>query len=170
MTGPMLRTDAQMQQGTRVQPPAGIMGWLPERFWYTIKEFYGYPADFLPLPASTTQTRNISIQADADFVLLYAVLTATAVDNITPLAFRPALIQLKDASAGSDLIQAPTHIENVCGDAMQPGIFAIPYYFRANSTLQVSLENLEATDRNYRLIFYGFRNWPQSDMNNGRLR
>lgn len=170
MTGPMLRTDAAMQQGTRVQPPAGIMGWLPERFWYTIKEFYGYPADFLPLAASATEQRNISIQADADFILCYAVLTATAEDNITPLAFRPALVQLTDASSGSDLMQAPTHAENVFGSAMQPGILAIPYYLRANSTLRVTLQNLEATARNYRCMMYGFRNWPNSNQNNGALR
>lgn len=165
-----LTPDARIQQGFAIQPPAGALGWLPPQFWNTIKEFYGYGANFLPLPALGTQTRTISIQADADFIILYATMTATTDDNLTPLPFAPALVNLRDNSDGSSLTQQPTHVESVFGDAQRPGIFSIPYYLRANSSLAVQLENLENVDRNYRVTFFGFRNLPNSNMVNGRLR
>jgi hypothetical protein len=170
MNGTRNTPDQRIATGQAINPPAGVLGWLPPRFWGTIKEYFAYPANFLPLVANATQTETISIQSDSDFILLYATLVGTATDNVTPLVFRPALVQLRDASSGTDLFQSPTHVENVFGDAMQPGIFAVPYYLRANSALQVTLQNLEAFDRNYRLTFHGFKSWPNSDQQTGRLR
>lgn len=155
---------AQAQQGFMLQPPAGVLGWLPPQFWRTDKEFYGYNANFLPIAAGQTSTVTVSIQADTDFIMLAAAMQATATDNVTPLAFAPALVELKDASSGTTLTQSPVHVESLFGDARQPGVFAIPYFLRANSALQVTLQNLDAANaRNYRFTFYGFRSWPGSD-------
>lgn len=169
MNGPRNTPDQRLVMGTAINPPAGVLGWLPPRFWPNIKEFFAYSVNFLPLAASGTQTQSISIQSDTDFILLYGTMVATQTDNVTPLAFAPALVQLRDGSSGNDLFQSPLHVENVFGDAMQPGIFAVPYYLRANSNLQVTLQNLEANDRNYRLAFHGCRVWPNSDMTTGKL-
>lgn len=152
-----------VQQGGRyVVPPAGALGWLPPSEWGTIKDFYGYSASFLPIPASTTQTQNISIQADSNFIIMYATLIASDVTNLTPLAFAPALVDLRDASSGASLTQSPVHVESIFGDGSFPGIFSVPKFMRANSTLQVTLQNLEAVNRNYRITFYGFRSIPGS--------
>jgi hypothetical protein len=170
MQGTLLTPEARLQQAGAIQPPAGVLGWLPPQFWRTQKEFYSYGANFLPLAASGTQTQTISIQSDTDFILLYVVGVATQTDNVTPLAFRPVLVELKDNSTGSTLTQSPTHYENLFGNAMAPGIFSIPYFLRANSSLAVTLQNLEANDRNYRLSFMGFRSAPGSDYASGKLR
>lgn len=163
--------DARLQTGFAIQPPAGVMGWLPPQYWTTIKEFYGYGCTFLPIAAGGTETRTISVQADADFIILFATMVATSSDNLTPLAFAPALVQLRDNSDGGTLLQVPTHVESVFGDAQRPGIFSIPYYLRANSSLAVELQNLDPVNaRNYRFTFYGFRNKPNSDYRTGRLR
>ncbi|MFA6118259.1 MAG: hypothetical protein WC729_30010 [Sphingomonas sp.] len=158
------------ETGFRVVPPSGVLGWLPPQFWRTIKEFYTYGVNFLPIAASGTSTETISIQGSTDFVLLYVAMTATSEDNLTPLAFAPALVQLRDASSGNDLFQTPQHVENVFGTGREPGILAVPYFLRANSALQVTLQNLEAVARNYRLSFIGFRSVPGSDYETGRLR
>lgn len=171
MQNGVLTPDARIQQGFAIQPPAGALGWLPPVFWQTVKEFYGYGANFLPIAAGATETRTISIQADADFIILYAVMVATTQDNLTPLPFAPALVNLRDNSDGASLTNSPTHVEAVFGDAKRPGIFSIPYYLRANSGLAVELQNLDPVNaRNFRFTFYGFRNLPNSNMMNGRLR
>lgn len=154
----------QIMQGAALIPPAGALGWLAPQFWSTVKDFYGYSANFLPLAASATQTQNISIQADTDFIILFATLVATQTNNTTPLAFAPALCELRDASSGATLTQQPVHCEAIFGDASQPGIFSIPKYLKANSALAVTLQNLEAFDRNYRINFFGFRSYPGSNI------
>lgn len=168
MQGPRATPDARMQIGNALTQ-AGVMGWLPLAFQNTVKEYFAYTTAFEPLAASQTASRSITIQSDTDFILLYATMVATTDDNLTPLPFRPALVQMRDGSDAADLFQTPTHVENVFGDAMQPGIFAVPYIFTRNSSIQVVLQNLEANDRIYRLAFHGFRSWPNSNQNSGRL-
>lgn len=159
-----------METGFRILPPSGVLGWLPPQFWQTIKEFYSYGVNFLPLTANGTLTENISIQASTDFILLYLAMTATQEDNTTPLAFAPALVQIRDASSGNDLFQTPQHVENTFGTGREPAVLAVPYYFRANSTIQVTLQNLENVARNYRLSFIGFRSVPGSNFATGAMR
>lgn len=171
MNGPNLSTMAMIQQGFRIQPPAGMLGWLPPQFWLTIKDFFAYNANFTPLAAGQSQTQTISIESSSDFILMMMSGVGTAVDNTTPLAFRPVTIDLKDNSSGNTLTQQPTHWENIVGDGRQPGVFAIPYYLKANSSLAVTLQNLDAANaRNYRLSFFGFRSYPNSNMVNGNMR
>lgn len=170
MNGSKLPPDARLAQGFAMQPPAGVMGWLPPKFWNTIKEFYGYNVDFLPIPSLGTQTQTFTVQADSDFIFLFLTGQGTMTDNVTPLPFKPVLIDLKDNSVGSSLTQKPTHYENWIGDGRNPGVMAIPYYLKANSSLAVTIQNLEANDRNYRFTFFGFRSIPNSNMSNGALR
>lgn len=160
---------AGMETGFRLIPPSGVLGWLPPQFWKTIKEFYVYSTNFLPLAASQVSTENITIQGSTDFILLYLGMTATSADNLTPLAFAPALVQLRDASSGNDLFQSPQHVENVFGTGREPAILAVPYFFRSNSAIQVTLQNLEAQDRNYRLSLIGFRSVPGSNYETGAM-
>ena len=168
MQGQRATPDARMQLGNALTQ-AGVMGWLPLAFQNTVKEYFAYTTSFEPLPASLTQSRNINIQSDTDFIILYATMVVTTADNLTPLPFAPALVQLRDGGDAADLFQTPTHVEMVFGDAMQPGIFSVPYILTRNSSLQVTLQNLEANDRIYRLAFHGFRSWPNSNQNTGKL-
>lgn len=147
-----------------IQPPAGVLGWLPPQFWRTRKEFYVYGVDFLPVPSLGTLSSGFTIQSDTDFIMLSAMVVATATDNITPLAFRPALVEIKDNSTGSSITQIPVHVEAFFGDARYPGVFQIPYFVKATSSIAVTIQNLEANARNYRLYFGGFRSRPNSDI------
>ena len=156
------------QQGFAMIPPAGVLGWLPPSQWWTVKDFYGYSANFLPLAAGATETQNISIQADTDFIIMYATAIVTAVDNTTPLAFAPALIELRDASTGATMTQLPVHLEALFGDGSFPGIFAVPKFVRANGAIAVTLQNLEAFNRNYRINLFGYRSIPGSDIRRAR--
>lgn len=141
----------------------GLLSLLPPNYRWTMKRFYGYPTEFLPLTASTTLTNQIGIQADSDFIITYATCIVTDTTNLIQLPFIPQLVQLQDAAAGSNFFLIPEHAMNVYGDATQPGIFAVPYVMRASSTLSVQHQNLEATNRNVRIAFQGFKSWPGTD-------
>lgn len=158
----------QIQQGAALIPPAGALGWLPPNEWATVKDFYGYSAVFNPLAALGTQSQNISIQSDTNFIILFATLVATDAAETTQLAFAPALCELRDASSGATLTQQPVHVESLFGTAAQPGIFAVPKVMKANSSLIVTLQNLENQARVYRINFFGFRSYPNSNVFNSR--
>lgn len=165
MNAGTLQAGAALLNGGRIiSPPAGAMGWLPPIEWGTIKDFYAYTAEFLPIDASGTATRSINIQADSNFIILYGTLIATEVNNTTPLAFAPALVDLKDSSSGASLTSSPVHVQAMFGDGSFPGVFAMPKFMRAASQLTLTLQNLEAVQRNYRFALLGFRSLPGTDM------
>jgi hypothetical protein len=146
----------------------GLLSLLPPEFRWTLKNFYGYVAEFLPLVAATTQNAAIGIQQDSDFVITYATSIVTDVANLVALSFVPQLVQLQDAAAGASFFLTPSHFMNVYGDAANPGIFAVPYIMGRSSTLTVMHTNLEAVNRNVRCTFNGFKTYPGTDTRDPR--
>jgi hypothetical protein len=113
--------------------------------------------DFTPLALSATQTLGLNITADADFVILYGTRIVTAVDNTTFVANVPELVTLVDTGAGRQLMSSAVHIDELFGTGQLPAYWSFPKLMRAGSTLSVTLQNLEATARNVRLSFHGFK-------------
>lgn len=146
----------------------GLLSLLPPEFRWTLKNFYGYVAEFLPLTANLTQNVPVGIQQDSDFIITYATCTVTDVTNLISPAFVPQLVQLQDAAAGASFFLLPSHFMNVYGDAATPGIFAVPYVMGRSSTLTVIHTNLEAVNRNVRSTFNGFKSYPGTDTRDPR--
>lgn len=167
MTAPQTQRRMGNEPMANTQSPAptllGLLSLLPPQFRWTRKNFYGYPTEFLPLTASLTLTNQIGIQSDSDFIITYATCIVTDTTNLIQLSFIPQLVQLQDAAAGQSFFLIPVHAMNVYGDASAPGIFAVPYVMRAASTLSVQHQNLEATNRNVRCAFMGFKSYPGTD-------
>ena len=168
MTGP--RGDLSRGQFPATSPtqPAGptllgLLSLLEPQYRWTRKTFFGYVTEFLTLGVSATVTNQVGIQSDSDFLITYATCIVTDTTNLIQLPFIPQLVQLYDSAAGVSFFLLPEHAMNVYGDAMNPGIFAIPYVMRAASTLGVQHQNLEATARNVRCAFNGFRSYPGTD-------
>jgi hypothetical protein len=141
---------------------SAVVSLLPETLRQPgyVYQFYAYNADFLPLAANATQQVNVTIQSDADFVIVFATGIVTSVDNGTLLPFVPQLVMLRDTASGIQLMQDNTHYNLVYGDAQNPALFTVPFYLRAGSTLQVQHQNLSNTAVNVRLAFQGFRAVP----------
>lgn len=154
--------DLMMKQIIANLPPvSGLLALLPPQLRRNrINQFYVYNADFLPLVGNATTTVNVAIQSDADYVICFAMGVVTDVANTTVLPFVPQLVQLRDTAAGNYLSQSPVHYNMVYGDASNPGIFSVPYFLRAGSTLQVQHQDLSGTNSNVRLAFCGFRSVP----------
>lgn len=148
--------------GTSVRPSARAMAAvmeenLPPRLRQRARDFFVYTLDFLPLALSATATQEVQIQSDSDFVIGAAVAVVTDTANTTRLGFVPQLVQLFSSGTGRNLFSNPTHFENVFGTAQEPAIWPIPKVLPAASTFNAQLQNLEATARNVRLAFLGFK-------------
>jgi hypothetical protein len=128
---------------------------LPPKYQAMDAFAYNYGVDFTPLPASLTQTGNITINTDADFVILATVAVVTAVTNLTRLTFVPQMVQMSDTGSGASFFNQSTHFHNAFGTAEDPCIWRQPRVIDRGSTLTVTLQNQEAVDRNVRLFFCG---------------
>lgn len=137
--------------------PAPFLGWLPRKLWRRAKDFFVYSAEFLPLVASTTGTFETAIQADSDFLCVMVTRVVTSADNATFLANVPELVQIFDAGSGRNLMDRAIHIDGLMGTAQLPSYWPMPKIFRANSTITTTVQNLEATDRNVRIAYLGFK-------------
>lgn len=132
-------------------------------FWFPIEgrnlalDYFAYGTDFEPLAASATTTRAIQINSDSAFMVLSATMVETATNNTTFLANRPLLVSLSTGGAALNLSNTPIHADNWFGTAEQPKYWDVPKILLPNTTFNVQLQNLEATDRNVRVAFHGFK-------------
>lgn len=153
--------------GTPLGPPGptllGLLSLLQPQYRWTRKNFFGYGTEFLPLTASTTIQNTVAIAGDSDFIITFAEAVTTTTDNLTLMPFAPQLVQLTDSAAGMAFFLLPQHYVNIYGDAMNPGIFSSPYVMRQATSLAVQHQNLEATNRNVRVSFNGFKSYPNTD-------
>jgi hypothetical protein len=131
--------------------------WFPEEAKNLAMDYFVYGVDFEPLVASTTTTRAIQINSDSAFMILSAVLVETDTGNTTFLANRPLLATLQTGGAALSLSNTPIHADNWFGTAQEPKYWDVPKTLLPNTTFNVTLQNLEATSRNVRVAFHGFK-------------
>jgi hypothetical protein len=109
------------------------------------------------LLASQTITLPIAINSDSAFLILSSTMVVTSVDNLTFLASWPILVQLNEGGGSRNLFNTPQHAMNVFGTAQRPYYWQVPKLLMPNSTFNVTLQNLEATDRHVHVTFSGFK-------------
>lgn len=158
---PALALVQELQKGN-------VPWWMPNSYKNLIAlrqvdfDYFVYGTDFTPLALSATASNNIAISGDADFCILSAVLVETDTANTVFLAASPILFMLTDTGSGRDLANTPVHADNWFGTAQEPKYWDVPKIIRRNSTFRVTAQNLEATARNVRVAFHGFKIFPYS--------
>jgi hypothetical protein len=135
----------------------GYPFWFPREARNLALDFFTYGTDFLPLTLSATLTQAIQINSDSAFMILSATLVETATDNTTFLANRPILVNLTTGGAALSLSNQAIHADNWFGTAQEPKYWDVPKILLPNTTFNVQLQNLEATSRNVRVAFHGFK-------------
>jgi hypothetical protein len=155
--GVIPRRGGNMGLGADTFAVASAQTSIPPKFQHRLKDMFAYVADFLPLTASLTQTQPISIQSDSDFVIVAGVAVVTDTANAVRITFVPQLVQLQDQGSGRNLFSSQTHFNNVFGTAEEPAYWPQPKVLIRGSTFAVQLQNLEATNRNVRIAFMGFK-------------
>ena len=138
-------------------PMNPFLGLLPVEMWDKQKDYFIYSIEFLPLAASGSATAQVNIQSDSHFLIELITGVVTDVTNATFLANVPELVNLTDSGSGRNFFDKPVHWNNLFGTAQLPGVLPFPKIINAGSTLTVGLTNLEATARNVRISFIGFK-------------
>lgn len=122
------------------------------------RDFFTYSAEFLPLGALATTSVNVPIQADSDFELTQ--LTGDVRVNVTDetvVAAPASLVTILDQGTGRLLMDRGQLFTNLIGTAQRPAILPIPKFIRANSVIQITLQNLVNAGRNIRISFLGYK-------------
>ncbi len=123
-------------------------------------DFFTYGVSFTGtnvLTASATVTLPININSDSAFLILSAAMVETDTANTTFLTNRPILCQLSEGGGARNLFSTPIHVDNVFGTAENPCYWDVPKLLLPNSSFNVQLQNLEATNRNVHVAFKGFK-------------
>jgi hypothetical protein len=135
--------------------------WFPQGAKGLAWDYFVYGTDFLPLgaagSATAALTNPININSDSAFLIVSGALVETDTANTTFLAQRPLLCSLQEGGSGRTLNNTPIHVDNWFGTAELPKIWEQPKLLVPNSTFNVTLTNLEATARNIRIAFHGFK-------------
>ena len=139
---------------------------LPPSWANRAKEYFTYAVDFLPLAAGARVSQNITIQNDADFVLLAARARVNDPAAVATVVADPA-ITVQISNTGTNQLQSQP-VPMGCfysmtglaagGAAGNAGEFQVPYVFKAGSTLGTTLVSLDAVNPwDARLVYVGFK-------------
>lgn len=131
--------------------------WYPDGAKGKAIDYFVYGTDFTPLVASVSTPNQIAINADSAFVILSATAVETDTGNTVFLANRPLLVSLSDSGSGRFLSNTPIHMDNWFGTAQEPKYWDVPKIIAPNATFTVTVQNLEATNRNVRIAFHGIK-------------
>ena len=135
------------------------------------KDWYSYPLIFPNLLVATTlytipgvpQTQTIQIDAAADFYWTEFEFMAQTHGVTTPLTYGTSVLPLvtiliNDSGSNRNLMQAAVNLSSVAGDGRWPHRLRKPRLFKKNSSVQITLANLDATNAYDVLInFEGFK-------------
>jgi len=136
---------------------------LPAPLLAAPKDFFVYGCEFLPLAASVRQNAAFQVNEDSAFLIVAAArLYLTDANAIIAGDQALALVNIIDSGSGRSLISQTTAgndspLDNWFGTGKNPAYWPFPKILRPNTQVTVQLTNLEATARNYRLSFIGFK-------------
>lgn len=137
---------------------APFLGWIPRKLWRMAKDFFIYSVEFLPIAAASTLTQETAIQADSDFLCVAATRVVTNAANVVFTDPAPMLLRLFDAGSGRSVMDRAIHIDNFVGTGQLPSYWPMPKIFRANGTIESTLQNLDgANGFNVRIAYLGFK-------------
>lgn len=147
-----------------VLDPRGLVPFLPPKLEAAGHDFGIYGVEFLPLGVSARASATFTVAEDHAFLIVAANALLTTADNaiITPQEFL-ALVTLYRQGGPKANTQATvpgandSPMDNWFGTGKQWAYWGLPYILAPHETLVVTLTNLEATARNYRLSFIGCR-------------
>ena len=136
-----------------------FFGLLPQELWNKAKDFFIYSVEWVELAASETETQDIAIESDSDFLIVAGNCTAYAsASPQTAIPQKPFLVTIFDNGSGRRLMNRPTHLDNFFGTGQLPGYWPFPKLLPRASTLSTTLANLD-TNTAYvvKLSYLGFK-------------
>lgn len=136
-----------------------FFGLLPQELWNKSKDVFIYSVEWTELAASETETQDIAVESDSDFLATAINLRAYDADSPeTILDDNPFLVTIFDNGSGRRLMNRATHVDNFMGSGQLPGYLPFPKLFPRASTVSTTLQNLD-TQNAYvvKLSYLGFK-------------
>jgi len=115
--------------------------------------FYAYPCD-IAAAATATTPGTISIDADADFVIVdmnFYNGGAAAGD---------LAVKIEDSGMSKGILKGFVKTDLIFGDGKQPYHLPTPTRIAPNSSLSIEIKNTSATLRNVQLVLLGYKASP----------
>lgn len=123
------------------------------------RDFFIYPLTFSALAAGTSQTQNISVQQDSNFVLRkigYAADISAAAQTDSSRVIPLVSVIITDQGSGRQIMSGAVPLSIFIGDGRLPFILPQPKVFLARTVIAVTLANYSlATTYNVYLGFIG---------------
>jgi len=145
------------------QLPANYLGLIPRGMLRKLKDFFvNVPviSTGTELPASGARSYSFQVDGDADFCTLYLV-GEVYTSAYAAVVNNPAiLVDVRDTGSGRSPFSAPVLWDNLFGTAQRPSLLGFPKIYRANSTVNVQLQNQVATAYVVNMAFVGFKVFP----------
>lgn len=163
-------TGIRPMMGPRAVGAAAAVGQLAQAieagrypWWYPLNakdlsiDYAVFGQNWAPLAASIgADPRTINIPGDSAFCVLSATAIVTDTGNTVFLQEFPILVSIND-SAQRQLSNTPIAMSNWFGTAQEPKYWDVPKIYAPNTAVTVTLQNLEAVDRNVRIALHGFK-------------
>lgn len=126
-----------------------------------VQEFFGYPLNFAALlHGGASVIGNITMDSDADFILIKTMMDARTASAETNQATPYGTVTIQDTASGRNWMSAALALTTFFGNAQNPFILPQSKRIAANSNVQVTLANIGATtDYDIRLTFSGFKQY-----------
>lgn len=127
-----------------------------------VQDFFTNIASVDSLAAGASQSVNVNIDADSEFVLLKMAYFAdiagaaqTEGTQVVPLV----TVELVDSGSGRYLQSAPVPIDSTAGRGELPFVLPVPRSFSPNSTIRVTFTNYSnaTTYTNLKLAMIGYK-------------
>lgn len=111
------------------------------------KDFYTYGKSFGTIAVGATESENIAIETDANFIITKIAASATIAGAAQTLQTRviPLLrLSINDTGSGRNLQNTPIPLDLLSGDGSLPFVLPIQRKFQANATINLTLTNFSA--------------------------
>jgi hypothetical protein len=131
------------------QLPAGLQAKDMDTFTYNV--------EILPTTASGSTTGTITINNDADFLLISLAGVVTTTNDATQITYVPATILFTDTGSGRAISNTPVAWNNAVGTAQEPVYLDYPKFLARSTGISIQYNALEATQRNVRIALRGFK-------------
>lgn len=139
-----------------------FLGWLPAKYWRRAKTAYVYEAPTIVTVSGAAASVNLTFDSDSDFLCIYQTRVLMAADLVTPVPTAHFTVNIVDSSTGRALSNQPIHLDNFFGviGNMKEGPLAYPRLINPATVWTITVTDLDATVRNLRLAFHGFKIFP----------
>lgn len=123
-------------------------------------DHFSYRAQYDTLASTETETQNVPINADSDFVIQEINLVSYSSAG-TIVANPDYRITIVDGGSGRQLMDAAQHVANITGSSRNSGSrpyrLPMPKLIRAMSVVSITLQNLTTTAALVDVSLIGFK-------------